>query len=76
MNVCLVIEQGWIIKGYKNEEKDTINLSDASVVRCWSNGKGVGGIAKEENKDEYTLDYIGDVNVKTSKVLFEIPCEW
>lgn len=55
---------------------DTIILSNASVVRCWRNGKGVGGLAKEENKSEYTLDPIGTVHVMTSKVLFEIPCEW
>lgn len=72
-----VLEYGWIIVGKKTAETaDTITLSDAAVVRNWRNGKGIGGIAKEANKSEYTLDAIGDVRIKTAKVLFEIPCEW
>ena len=78
MNVCVVCEYGWIIKGVKDEKSDmnTMILHDASVVRRWTNGKGIGGIAKAENKDEYTLDAIGDVEIRQNKVLFEIPCEW
>jgi len=78
MNVCVVCEYGWIIKGVKDEKStsDVMFLHEASVVRRWTNGKGIGGIAKEENKEEYTLDPIGDVEIRQSKVLFEIPCEW
>ena len=72
-----VLEYGWIVVGKKTAETaDTITLSDASVVRKWRNGKGIGGIAKEANKSEYTLDAIGGVRIKTAKVLFEIPREW
>ena len=72
-----VLEYGWIVVGRKTAETaDTITLSDASVVRKWSNGKGIGGITKKSNKNEYTLDAIGDVVIRTAKVLFEIPCEW
>lgn len=38
--------------------------------------KGIGGLAKAENKHEYTLDPVGSVSIQTSKILFEIPCEW
>ena len=78
MNVCVVCEYGWIIKGVKDERSDTerMLLHDAAVVRRWTNGKGIGGIAKADNKDEYTLDDIGDVEIRQNKVLFEIPCEW
>lgn len=79
MNVCVVCEYGWIIKGIKDvtSSNDKIMvLHDASVVRRWSNGKGIGGIAKASNKDEYVLDEIGDVEIRQEKVLFEIPCEW
>lgn len=78
MNVCVVCEYGWIIKGVKDDKSDKNNLilHDASVVRKWNNGKGIGGIAKAENKNEYVLDAIGDVEIRQSKVLFEIPCEW
>lgn len=78
MNVCVVCEYGWIIKGVKDEKStdSTLLLHEAYVVRRWANGKGIGGIAKEENKAEYTLDAIGDVEIRQNKVLFEIPCEW
>ena len=79
MNICVICECGWIIIGIKNDEETNDNelvLHDASVVRKWTNGKGIGGIAKVENKDEYTLDAIGDVKIKQNKILFEIPCEW
>lgn len=78
MSVCVVCEYGWIIKGTKDREAtgDVILLHDAAVVRKWTNGKGIGGIAKLENKEEYTLDFIGDVEIRQNKVLFEIPCEW
>lgn len=78
MNTCIICEHGWILIGIKEvESKDNITvLHNASVVRRWSNGKGIGGIAKEKNKDEYTLDTIGDVIIRQNKILFEIPCEW
>ena len=77
MNICFVIESGWIIVGKKDvSSSGVVCLKDASVVRRWDNGKGIGGIAKAENKDEYVLDPIGDVEIRQSKVLFEIPCEW
>lgn len=76
-SLCVVCEYGWIIKGIAIDETvSTTKLKDASVVRRWTNGKGIGGIAKTENKDEYTLDPIGDVEIMKGKVLFEIPCEW
>lgn len=78
MNVCVICEYGWIIKGIKDERSNTeiLILREASVVRRWNNGKGIGGIVKESNKDEYILDEIGDVEIRQNKVLFEIPCEW
>lgn len=77
MNTCYVCEHGWIIIGKEEERtEDQIIVSEASVVRRWTNGKGIGGIAKAENKKEYTLDAIGDVVIRIGKVLFEIPCEW
>lgn len=77
MNTCYVCEYGWIVIG-KEEGRtaDAVTLKEASVVRRWSNGKGIGGIAKSENKSEYTLDAIGNVVIRLGKVLFEIPCEW
>lgn len=77
MNICIVCEYGWIIKGEQiMSTSDTLTLKEASIVRKWNSGKGIGGIAKAANKDEYTLDYIGDVEIMASKILFIIPCEW
>lgn len=78
-SVCVVCEYGWIIKGEKDEHSTTAEklvLKNSSVVRKWLNGKGIGGIAKAANKEEYTLDPIGDVEIRQGKILFEIPCEW
>lgn len=77
MNTCFVCEYGWIVIGKEiRRTAEDITLSEASVVRKWANGKGIGGIAKVVNKDEYVLDAIGDVVIRLGKVLFEIPCEW
>ena len=77
MNTCYVCEYGWIVTGKETgRTENEVTLKEASVVRRWTNGKGIGGIAKAENKKEYTLDAIGDVVIRLGKVLFEIPCEW
>lgn len=74
---CFIIEAGWILVGWEVSRKDDkIYLTDAAVVRKWDNGRGIGGIAKAEYKDEYVLDPIGEVEIMKNKVLFEIPCEW
>lgn len=76
-NTIVVIESGWIMVGeMTNPSTQTTLLKNASVVRRWNNGKGIGGLAKAENKHEYTLDPVGSVSIQTSKILFEIPCEW
>ena len=77
MNTCYVCEYGWIVIGKEvKRSNEDITIKDASVVRKWSNGMGIGAIAKKENKSDYTLDAIGDVIIRLDKVLFEIPCEW
>lgn len=76
-NTIVVIEAGWIMVGeMTNPSTQTTLLKNASVVRRWNNGKGIGGLAKAENKHEYILDPVGSVSIQTSKILFEIPCEW
>ena len=76
-NTIVVIESGWIMVGeMTNPSTQTTLLKNASVVRRWNNGKGIGGLALEKNKSEYTLDPVGSVSIQTSKILFEIPCEW
>lgn len=76
-STIIVCEQGWILVGrIEDSNTQTTLLKEASVVRRWSNGRGIGGLAIEKNKHEYILDSVGSVSIYTSKILFEIPCEW
>ena len=76
-NIIVICEAGWIICGTEIESKaEYIKLTNASVVRSWRNGKGIGGLAIASNVSEYTLDKIGDVKINSNKILFTIPCEW
>ena len=76
MNTIIICEYGWILVGEAMESDKGIELQNASVVRKWSNGRGIGALAKKEYKGDYTLDAIGGVVINKAKVLFEIPCEW
>ena len=74
---CYILESGWIIEGkLKREGTGIISLKDAYVVRKWSNGRGIGGIAKKKYRNEYTLDEIGEVEIMMNKVLFVIPIDY
>lgn len=74
---CYILESGWIIEGeVEREDTEIISLKDAYVVRKWSNGRGIGGIAKKEYRNEYTLDEIGEVDIVENKVLFVIPINY
>ena len=76
MNTIIVCEYGWILVGEAMESDKGIALQNASVVRKWNNGRGIGALAKKEHKGDYTLDAVGGVVINKAKVLFEIPCEW
>ena len=70
--VIAVCEYGWIIIGEKkSQDSKLLVLENSSVVRRWSNGKGIGGLAKEKNKEEYKLDEIGNVEIMTDKIGLE-----
>ena len=76
-STIIVCEYGWILVGQVSKAtKDTITLENASVVRRWNNGRGIGALAQEKYKSDYMLDEIGGVEIRTGKVLFQIPCEW
>ena len=56
MNTIIICEYGWIICGVKaSENTKAITLKDASVVRRWSSGRGIGALAKKEYKDEKSV---------------------
>ena len=59
-HVIVIAQRCWIFEGYKDKSvTDKIKLLNANVVRSWSNGKGIGGLTKKENKSDYKLDPAG-----------------
>lgn len=77
-HVIVIAENGWIFIGLLAEETDSVlRLTDASVVRKWNNGRGIGALALPEYKEEYTLDPIGcGIEVYKSPVNAVLPVEW
>lgn len=71
-HICVVCTNGWIFEGRMNDagaDGCPLTLSNASVVRKWSNGLGIGGIADPEHFADYTLDKIGSIRIYASAVI-------
>ena len=79
-HICIIATNGWIFEGYQDADSTTdtgnIGLADAHVVRSWSNGLGIGGLADPAHKDEYTLDAIGAIEVFADKTISVIELRW
>lgn len=77
-HVVVIAQRGWIFEGYKDTSAtDKIRLLNANVVRSWSNGRGIGGLAKKEYKSEYKLDSVGTVEFASEGVIATINIiEW
>ena len=74
-HIIVIAQRGWIFEGYKDKSvKDEIQLLNANVVRSWSNGKGIGGLA--ESATGYTLDSVGDVSFANEAVIAIISVRW
>ena len=70
-HIIVIAQRGWIFEGYKNTSlKDKIQLLNANVVRSWSNGKGIGGLA--DSATGYTLDPVGTVSFANEGVIATI----
>lgn len=72
-HVCVIADRGWIFEGYKREDG---TLANAHVVRKWTNGLGIGALADNEHKDDYTLDAIGDLRIAPRAIIAEFPLGW
>ena len=74
-HVICICKHGWIFEGRMQER---YKLSDAHVVRWWSNGRGIGGLQQAAYKGEYTLDPLPDgIELLPDSVLFVLPItEW
>ena len=76
-HVCVIATNGWIFEGHTSDsESADIVLTDAHVVRRWDNGLGIGGLADQAHKDEYTLDAIGDIAIHGPRVVAVIALRW
>lgn len=75
-HVCVIADRGWIFEGYRDLAEPGMRLDRAHVVRRWDNGLGIGGLAKAEHRDDYTLDDLGRVEVAEHAVIAVIPLEW
>jgi hypothetical protein len=74
-HIIVIAQRGWIFEGYQDKSvTDKIQLLKANVVRSWSNGKGIGGLA--ESRDGYTLDPVGDISFFASAVIAVINIRW
>lgn len=74
-HVIVIVKAGWIFEGMMSER---YKLSDAHVVRRWSNGKGIGGLQTKQHKGDYTLDEIpSGIEINEDAVLAVLPItEW
>lgn len=77
-HIIVIAQRGWIFEGHRDKSvTDKIQLLNANVVRSWSNGKGIGGLCKQENKGDYTLDQVNTVNFAPESVIATIDItEW
>ena len=76
-HIIVIAQRGWIFEGYRDMAiTDKIRLLNANVVRSWNNGRGIGGLVKEEFKGEYKLDPAGIVEFAPEGVIATIFTEW
>lgn len=77
-HIIVIAQRGWIFEGHRDKKvKDKIQLLNASVVRSWSNGKGIGGLTVKSNKSDYKLDPVGTVSFPNEGVIATLDItEW
>jgi hypothetical protein len=77
-HIIVIGERGWIFEGRMvSDDGAAYRLISANVVRKWSNGRGIGGLAMSKYKDDYTLDEVGSVEIPKDAVVAVIPIlEW
>jgi hypothetical protein len=74
-HIIVIAQRGWIFEGYKDKsKKNELVLLNANVVRSWSTGKGIGGLAK--NKEGYILDPVGTIRFAQEAIIAIIDILW
>lgn len=77
-HIIVIAQRGWIFEGHKDKSiTDKIQLLNASVVRSWTNGKGIGGLCSKQYKSDYKLDPVGTVSFPNEGIIAVIDVtEW
>lgn len=77
-HIIVIAQRGWIFEGHRDKSvTDKIQLLNASVVRSWSNGKGIGGLCTNASKADYKLDPVGIISFPNEGVIATIDVtEW
>lgn len=77
-HIIVIAQRGWIFEGHRDRSvNDKIQLLNASVVRSWSNGRGIGGLAKKDYKGDYKLDPVGTVSFPNEGIIASVDItEW
>jgi hypothetical protein len=69
-HIIVIAQRGWIFEGYRDKSiTEKIQLLNASVVRSWANGKGIGGLCSKNSKSDYKLDTVGTVSFPNEGVI-------
>lgn len=75
-HIIVIAQRGWIFIGYKDKSvKDELVLLNAEVVRKWSNGKGIGGLA-EKDDSAYVRDAVGTIRFPNEAIICAIDVRW
>lgn len=77
-HIIVIAQRGWIFEGHRDKSiTDEIVLLNAHVVRRWTNGKGIGGLAFKSSENDYTLDDVPTVRFKPEAVICTLDIvEW
>lgn len=77
-HIIVIAQRGWIFEGFKDKAvKDKIQLLNANVVRSWTNGRGIGGLAQKDHKSDYKLDPVGTVSFPNEGIIATVDItEW
>ena len=69
-HIIVIAQRGWIFEGHRDKSvKNEIVLLNPHVVRRWTNGKGIGGLAFKASKSDYTLDDVPTVHLVPEAVI-------
>ena len=75
-HIIVIAQRGWIFIGLKDKsKKNEIVLLNAQVVRSWSNGKGIGGLA-EKDDSAYKRDDVGTIRLANEAIIASIDVRW